>query len=233
MFLLSRSSAPVCWGRRRTLSERTHIQRMKKMPKTTNEGTGALAQVRERILDVALDIFSHKGYRDTHLDEIATEADTSEGALYFHFASKEQLFLALVDQFADLLERRITTAISQREQGVARLRAAVEACLETFSRYRWPAKIMLIQAPGLGSVFEEKRVEIHERFAGLIQIYLQEAIELGQIEPLDTEVTAHAWMGAIYNLVIRWLQTGEPEQERIVRTLPPMLLRSVGYDGEA
>lgn len=209
-------------------SERTHG--VKYVSKTRDEGPGHLAQIRDRILDVALDIFSRKGYRDTHLDEVATQADTSEGILYFHFASKEQLFLALIDQFANLLERRVTVAISQHEQGVARVRAALEVCLETFGHYRWPAKLLLIQAVGLGNVFEEKRMEIHERFAELIETYLQEAIELDQIKQVDTEVTAHAWMGAIYNLVIRWLQTGEPEQERIAATLPPMLLRSVGYE---
>jgi TetR/AcrR family transcriptional regulator, fatty acid metabolism regulator protein len=193
---------------------------------------GTLPQIRDRILDVALDVFSRKGYRDTHLDEIAAKADTSEGSIFFHFASKEQIFLALIDQFADLLERRVTEAIQGQEEGMARVRTAVEVCLETFGRYRWPAKILLIQAVGLGAVFEAKRSEIHERFAGLIEIYLKEAVALGQIEPVDTEVTAHAWMGAIYNLVIRWLQTGEPEQERIVRTLPPMLLRSIGYEAE-
>lgn len=202
--------------------------------KTTSQPPGAeksyLSQVREQILDTALNVFSRKGYRDTHLEEIASQAETTEGTIFYHFASKEQIFLALIDQFADLLERRITESISQREQGVERLQAALDTCLETFSRYRWPAKLLLIQAVGLGAIFEEKRAEIHDRFAALIEIYLQEAVDLGQIEAVDTEITAHAWMGAIYNLVIRWLQTGEPERERIVRTLPRILLRSVGYE---
>ncbi len=198
----------------------------------TDKDKSPFQQARERILNAALDIFAHKGYRDTQLDEVAARANTSEGSIFFHFASKEQIFLALIDQFADSLERHIIEAISQREQGMERVRAAIEACLQTFGRYRWPAKILLIQAVGLGAVFEEKRAEVHERFAGLIEQYLQEAIDLGQIQPVDTEVTAHAWMGAIYNLVIRWLQTGEPAPERIVRTLPPLLLRSIGYQPE-
>jgi hypothetical protein len=37
-------------------------------------------------------------------------------------------------------------------------------------------------------------------------------------------------MGAIYELVIRWVHTGDPEPERIMQTLLPMLLRSVGYE---
>ncbi|MEZ4558212.1 MAG: hypothetical protein R2851_10300 [Caldilineaceae bacterium] len=36
-------------------------------------------------------------------------------------------------------------------------------------------------------------------------------------------------MGAIYNVVIRWVYTGEPEPDRIMVTLVPTLLRSVGY----
>ncbi len=202
------------------------------MAKTPEGSTEKKGPMRERILDAALDIFARKGYRDAHLDEIASGAEASEGTIFFHFASKDQIFIALIDQFADLLERRITEAIRERNEGMARVRTAIEVCLETFGRYRWPAKILLIQAVGLGTVFDQKRTEIHERFAALIETYLQEAVALGQIEDVDTEVTAHAWMGAIYNLVIRWLQTGEPSQERIVRMLPPMLLRSIGYTGE-
>ncbi len=189
----------------------------------------------QRILDAALDVFSRKGYHDARMDEIVDESATSKGSIYFHFPNKEQLFLALVDRFADLLERRITEAIAEEEAGMAKVQAAVEACLATFGRYRRQAKILLVQASGLGNTFEQKRLDINERFATLIAGYLDEAVAVGDIAPLDTEVVAHAWMGAIYNVVIRWVYTGDPAPERIVETLVPMLLQSVGYvrKGEA
>ena len=185
---------------------------------------------RARILDAALNIFSHKGYHDTRLDEIVEESHTSKGAIYFHFPNKERLFLALVDQFADLLERRVVEAIQQEEKGIARVRVALATSLETFGRYRRPAKILLVQAVGLGTTFENKRNEINERFAQLIETYLIESIETGDIAPVDTEVVAHAWMGAMYNVIIRWVNTGEPDSERIMTTLLPILLKSVGYE---
>lgn len=185
---------------------------------------------RTRILDAALNTFSRKGYHDTRLDDVVAESDTSKGAIYFHFANKERLFLALVDQFADLLERRVLEAIEDQEQGMARVQVALETVLETFGRYRRPAKILLVQAVGLGNVFESKRAEVNDRFARLIETYLKEAIALGDITPIDTEVVAHAWMGAIYGVVIRWVTTGEPEPARIMGTLVPLLLRSVGYE---
>jgi AcrR family transcriptional regulator len=188
------------------------------------------AATRERILDSALDIFARKGYHDTRMDEIAGESGTSKGSIYFHFPNKERLFLALVDQFANLLERRVNDAIQQEAQGIGRVRAALQACLDTFGRYRRPAKLLLVQAVGLGNVFEKKRLETTDRFADLIRQYLDEAIAVGDIAPVDTEIVAHAWMGAIYAVVIRWVYTGEPEPSRILSALLPVLLKSVGYE---
>lgn len=195
-------------------------------PENDNKST------RQRILDAALDIFSNKGYYDTRLDEIVEESHTSKGSIYFHFPNKEKLFIALVDQFADVLERNVKTAIDPHPGGMIRVRVALEAVLHTFGKYRRPAKILLVQAVGLGSVFEKKRMEVTDRFAELIRTYLEEAIEVGEIAPVDTEVVAHGWMGAIYNVVIQWVYTGEPQPERIMNALVPMLLKSVGYESE-
>ncbi len=184
---------------------------------------------RSRILDAALDAFSSKGYHDTRIDEIAEQSGTSKGSIYFHFPNKERLFLALVDQFANLLERRVNEAIQHEHEGIQRVRVALESVLATFGKYRRPAKLLLVQAVGLGSVFEKKRLEINDRFADLIRKYLDEAVAVGDIPPADTEIIAHAWMGAIYGVVIRWVYTGEPEPARILSALLPSLLRSVGY----
>ncbi len=184
---------------------------------------------RERILDAALNIFSAKGFHDTKLDEIVAEGGVSKGSIYFHFPNKEKLFIALVDQFADLIERRAKEAIAQQAPGIQRVRAALEAVLETFGKYRRPAKLLLVQAVGLGNVFERKRLEVNDRFARLIQIYLDEAIADGSIAPVNTHIVAHAWMGAIYNVVIQWVYTSEPSKQEIMDALLPLLLKSVDY----
>jgi AcrR family transcriptional regulator len=186
-------------------------------------------QTRNRLLDAALNVFSKKGYHDTRLDEIVEEAGTSKGAVYLYFPNKEQLFLSLVDQFADLLERRVEEAIAGQERGIERVRAALMAVVQTFGKYRRPAKILLVQAVGLGSIFEKKRLQVNERFARLIRLHLDEAVAMKHIPKCDTEVVAHAWMGAIYSVMIQWVYTGEPSSERILETLVPLLLRSVDY----
>lgn len=187
---------------------------------------------RERILDAALSVFSRKGYHETRLDEIVDVSGTSKGSIYFHFPNKQQLFIALVDKFADLLERRVREAVPDEGSSLERVRVALTTVLDTFGAYRMPAKILLVQAAGLGSVFESKRFEVHNRFAAMIQSYLDEGVACGDIPPLDTDIVARAWMGAINEVVISWVYTSEPEPERIVQTLLPVLLRSVGYDSE-
>ncbi|HBY08076.1 MAG TPA: TetR/AcrR family transcriptional regulator [Chloroflexi bacterium] len=187
---------------------------------------------RYRILSAAINIFSQKGYHNTRVDEIVEAAETSKGGVYFYFPSKQDIFLGLVDEFANLLENRISIAIDQQTSGIHRVDAALQACLDTFSEYRKLAKIFLVQAVGLGLVFEEKQQQIHTRFVEIIQTYLDQAIEEGEIEPMDSQIAAYAWMGAINEVVILWIHTGEPDLERALPALRVFLLRSIGATKE-
>jgi AcrR family transcriptional regulator len=53
---------------------------------------------RAELLDAALKVFAERGYRDASVDEIAERAGYSKGALYWHFSSKDVLFLALLEE---------------------------------------------------------------------------------------------------------------------------------------
>ena len=53
------------------------------------------ASTRERILDVALDLFTDQGFDGTSMREIAERLGISKPAIYYHFASKEEILMAL------------------------------------------------------------------------------------------------------------------------------------------
>ena len=186
----------------------------------------------ERILDAAVTVFAEKGYHDARVDEIVAASGTSKGTVYFHFDSKQEIFLALIDEFARRLEQTVLEAILQEEDGIRRVDAALKSCLEVFYDYQHLAKIFLIQAVGLGAIFEEKRLEIHDRFVKAIRIYLDQALAEDTIPPIDTEVAALAWMGAISEVVIRWVLTGYPDPDRSLSALRMVLLRSIGISEE-
>jgi AcrR family transcriptional regulator len=55
-------------------------------------------KTRERVLSAASKVFASRGYHRATVDEIASEAGFTIGALYSNFAGKEELFLALADR---------------------------------------------------------------------------------------------------------------------------------------
>jgi len=59
---------------------------------------------RAQILDAALALFSHQGYRATSMREIAHRAGLSTGNVYHHFKDKEAIFLALLDNYWQAIE---------------------------------------------------------------------------------------------------------------------------------
>jgi AcrR family transcriptional regulator len=185
-------------------------------------------ETRERILEAAVNVFASKGYHDTKVDDIVAESNTSKGSFYFYFPSKQDIFLALVDTFADLLEGRLHARIQTVTSGVARVDLALRVCLETFGQYRGLAKIALVQATGLGLAFEEKRRAVNDRFIAFIKKNLDEAVAEGGIPALDTEVAACAWMGALNEIVLRWVYTGQPDPVRALPALRRLLLQSIG-----
>jgi AcrR family transcriptional regulator len=54
---------------------------------------------RRRLLEAALTVFLRFGFRKTSMDEVARAANVSRQGLYFHFATKEELFRASVEHF--------------------------------------------------------------------------------------------------------------------------------------
>jgi AcrR family transcriptional regulator len=184
---------------------------------------------RDRILQAALEVFAEKGYHRALVDDIVRASRTSKGAVYHHFPNKEALFLALVDEFSARLAEAMAAAIGQAHGALGKVQAALTAGLETFSRHRELARILLLESVSLGPAYQSKRLEVHERFASLIQAYLDDAVAEGSIPPLDTRVATLAWLGAVNEVVIQWLYRGRPDLIReAVPALTPLLLRSIG-----
>jgi AcrR family transcriptional regulator len=59
---------------------------------------------RRQVLDAALELFAHQGYRATSVREIAEGANVSTGNVYHHFPDKEAIFKTLLDEFWKISE---------------------------------------------------------------------------------------------------------------------------------
>lgn len=84
----------------------------------------------QRILDVATRLFTEKGYDATSLADIIQETHLSKGAIYHHFASKEDIFTAIFqrigsENIAALARIRDNASLSGLEKLRAIFRAAI------------------------------------------------------------------------------------------------------------
>jgi len=97
---------------------------MTSAPRMTREQSKA--NTRERLLRAARTVFARGGFHGASVEEIASEAGYSTGALYSNFDGKEDLFLALMDREIEGHAREIEDAvraqasISERATGGAR-----------------------------------------------------------------------------------------------------------------
>jgi len=63
----------------------------------------AKPSTRSRILEAARELFWLKGYPETSVAEILEKAEANSGSFYYYFKSKEELLLAVLDYYVDLL----------------------------------------------------------------------------------------------------------------------------------
>src|SRR3990172_143290 len=67
-------------------------------------------RTRRRLMEAARRLFTRSGYERTTVDEVAREAGYSKGAYYFHFASKEDVLFALVNEWVEHRSRQLEAA---------------------------------------------------------------------------------------------------------------------------
>ncbi len=187
---------------------------------------------RDRLLTAALDVFAAKGYHGAIVDDIVAASGTSKGAFYHYFPSKQGIFLTLIDELTAMVEQSVETAIASEKGALTKVEAALRVVLETAAVQRDLVKILLVEAVGLGPTLEQKRLEIHRRFAEVIRRHLERAVAEGDIPSQDTMLAARAWIGALNEVITQWLVA---DGENLLARLPSLralLLRSIGAPAE-
>ena len=174
-----------------------------------------------------MDVFARQGYHGTTVDDIVGASQSSKGAFYHYFPSKQGIFLELLSRLADIVEASVEGAIEQEQGALAKVEAALRVVLEVAAAQRDLARILLIEAAALGPAFEQSRLGIHRRFAALIRRHLDRAAAESAIPQQDTHTAAMAWVGAINEVITQQLA----ERGDLTAALPVLrtvLLRSIG-----
>ena len=86
-------------------------------------------RTRRLLLEAARRVFAERGWANATVDDVALAAGCSKGAYYFHFTSKEEILLALVEEWVRTRTRRLQEALDGDRRPTASLITLLETLL--------------------------------------------------------------------------------------------------------
>lgn len=94
---------------------------------------------RERIADIARQLFREKGYDAVSMDEVAKTAGVGVGTLYRHFPTKEALYDAAIQAWVETVNAAADKALAGEGSPRERLLAWFEAYVDFLTRHKGAA----------------------------------------------------------------------------------------------
>jgi len=157
-------------------------------------------QTRERLIEVAEQMFLAVGYAGTSLDKVAVEAGFSKGAVYSNFAGKEELCLAVLDTIHAQKIRRVLDLFSEDVPIESRLKNFLEWSRSGLGEPQWTALEVEFAAvarhnPWVASELVKRHREVRRLIEQLISSTLADA-GLETTIPVEQVATALLAMGA-------------------------------------
>ncbi|GHE07032.1 TetR/AcrR family transcriptional regulator [Streptomyces alanosinicus] len=161
---------------------------------------------RQRIQDVALELFAEQGYEKTSLREIAERLDVTKAALYYHFKTKEEIIVSLFEDLTKPMEELIEWGRQQphtldTKQEIVRRYSEALAGAEPLFRFMQENQAT-VRELRIGDTFKD-------RMRGLRDILIDPDAELvDQVRSVSAMFTMHAGMFVMQDL------EGDPEKKR-------------------
>lgn len=185
------------------MSERSLIFIVYNMFKRQNTN---IESKRAIILDAALRTFVQRGFPETKVAEIASEAGVAEGTLYNYFPSKEDLLLALFDEkwgrIIDDIKKKITRVDNPNDQ----LKAIFSTVVKMFKKNRHLAELFMIDIKQSSIFLNNYTINRIVEFIDIIEEILKEGKRKGIYrKDLDTRVAKMVIFGAAQGILLSWV----------------------------
>src|SRR5579862_6678803 len=172
---------------------------------------GSLDQV---LIDAAMDLFASYGYRGTSLARIARAAGVTKGALYWHFADKEEFFIAVVAKV--LGEWDLIFEKSAHATNAVEFRAEFGRLFDTIAELNeknpWVSRLLLIITleshkitPRVLRAMRRANLSYHRNF----RVLVERGTEVGVFDPsLDAQWAATQIFASYLGLANLWYLHG-------------------------
>ncbi len=184
---------------------------------------------RQRILAAAHRLFIERGYLHTSIGDIQAEATVSRGAIYHHFAAKEDIFAAVfIEVSADAVRR----AITRIPLGLTPLDTLIAGCAWWLAAIDDPAtrQILLIDGP---AILGWERARSLEETTSLraTRTAVQRAVTAGEL-PIKSIELAAKLINATLSEAALSIQPGNRAARRRAQLLITAMIRGLMIIGE-
>lgn len=157
---------------------------------------------KEDLLRAAQTIFGRYGYHQATIRAIADQAQCATGTFYLYFASKEDCFLALVEQLYTHVMEYIMKARAGVDNPAEKLKRSLGAAVEVFRRDYELAQVVLVRGAGADPLFEDRMWRVREAFSAFI---VNDLVDCG-LDRTQAVIGSHGWVGALAEIVGVWVR---------------------------
>jgi AcrR family transcriptional regulator len=162
---------------------------------------------KERLLDVATDLFSSRGYRGTSIRDIARAMDMSISNIYHYFGNKDGLLLAILQRSSDHVVNTLRDVTLKELDPLAKFKLLLTAHIHLCADHWKSANVFFLNEEHLSA----EGVKINQRIQReVLEIYmkaLKSLEEEGIIRGRELKVLAFNILGVI-NWQLRWYRPG-------------------------
>lgn len=179
---------------------------------------------RAQIFEAALQVCAEKGYFNTRVDDIAQRAGLSKGALYHHFSSKQELFLALFKDMMEGFVALMTQVMQQSPSASEALRAAVRQFVEAFDqqaglmRGMFDLYLLAVRKPD----FRTQIMSYYEQMVEASAAVIQSGIDSGEFSA-DIDAREVAWIFFTSGDGLFMIHLSLDDEERVIPRFEQLL----------
>ena len=188
----------------------------------------AQAQTRERLLEAAAQVFTRHGFEGASVDEVVEAAGLSKGAVYANFVSKEELFLAVLDECLSEQERTLRDIFTRETTLEARIAAIGRwspGLVHGQKEWRLLATEFWLHAARHPEIQEQLAERYRIQRADIAHMLDQQYQELGCEAPAPTEHLAAAVLALSNGLAMQKITDSEAFPDSLYATTLTLLLR--------
>jgi AcrR family transcriptional regulator len=165
---------------------------------------------REQILEASAQIIRQKGYSAASMQDIASAVNLQKASLYYHFSSKQEILVALLDQALDMLIERVSAVLARDIPVDEKLHEAMCVYVGSLAEHADLAAVLLLEHRSLDQEHQQQHIPRRDRFERLWRELIQEGVESGSFAKTDIDMAARALLG-VMNWTITWYR---PEGSR-------------------